>query len=153
MPNEMDGGGLTPAFLNKAELRQYSPLVLAWVGDAVFELLVRQRLLDTGLRRVNELHRAAVSLVRAESQAQILMELQEQQILNEEERDIVRRGRNSHSRMPRHASVQEYHYSTGFEALIGWLWLSGERDRLDQIVDLALNCVDRVSAVNSNDEI
>ncbi|MDO4539698.1 MAG: ribonuclease III domain-containing protein [Syntrophomonadaceae bacterium] len=135
MRNNSEAG---PTPLSAEELRAYPPLVLAWVGDAVFDLMVRRHLIKSGMRRMNELHREAVSIVCAESQAAILHRFNQQGVLSEEEADIVRRGRNSATRAPRRATPQEYNHSTGFEALLGWLWLRGDEARLEQLIALAL---------------
>lgn len=117
--------------------RALSPLVLAYVGDAVFELHVRERLVRRGLGKVNELHREAVGVVRATAQAQTISRLMDS--LSDEEKDIVRRGRNAKGGpAPKGAEIQEYRYSTGFEALLGYLYLSGQRARLAELLDMAL---------------
>lgn len=123
-----DGRGIVTA----AEIEGLSPLVLAYIGDAVYELCVRTALAASGGGNVRELHRRAVGVVRAEAQAESLRRLDG--FLTEEEEAIVRRGRNAKSGMsPRHASVLEYRHSTGFEALLGFLFLRSELDRLKEI--------------------
>jgi len=111
--------------------RQLSPLVLAYVGDAVFELYVRTHLVSRG-SRVQDLHKAAVHFVQAKAQAEIIHAWEP--FLSEEEKAIVRRGRNARSALPRNASVSDYRYSTGFEALLGYLYLSGQNDRLQELL-------------------
>lgn len=111
--------------------RQLSPLVLAYVGDAVFELYVRTHLVSQGAR-VQDLHKAAVHFVQAKAQAEIVHAWEP--LLSEEEKTIVRRGRNARSTLPRNASVADYRYSTGFEALLGYLYLSGRRERLLELL-------------------
>ncbi|MGE5577280.1 MAG: Mini-ribonuclease 3 [Syntrophothermus sp.] len=113
-----------------------SPLVLAYIGDAVFELHVREKLVNNVQEPVQALHEQAVNLVQAKAQAGILRRLEP--FLTDVERDIVRRGRNAKSGfVPRHADVQDYRYSTGFEALIGFLYLGGHKERLSEILELA----------------
>jgi len=117
------------------KVHELSPPVLAYVGDAVFELFVRGRLVETGLAKVNDLHREAVARVRASSQAACLERLMDR--LDEEERDLVRRGRNAHpGGVPAGASVAEYRQSTALETLLGWLYLQGKNGRLQEIMDL-----------------
>jgi ribonuclease-3 family protein len=103
-----------------------SPQLLAYIGDAVFELHVRSLLLPTQ-PKVETLHRETVSRVRAERQAQLLTLLQPH--LTPEEADVVRRGRNAKV-APRGRSHYDYRYATAFEALIGWLHLQGQQERL-----------------------
>lgn len=108
-----------------------SPLVWAYIGDAVFELFIRCRLIPSG-KKVEKLHRQTVTYVKAQGQADILAKIAEE--LTDEEKDIVRRGRNSKSTPPRNADVTVYRYSTGFEALIGYLYLTGQTQRLWQLL-------------------
>lgn len=109
------------------------PLTLAYVGDAVYELFVRQRLLELGHVRVNDLHRTAVRYVRARAQASALAELHP--TLTEAEQDVVRRGRNAKGHAaPRGSDAAEYAASTGFETLIGFLYLGGQTERLAEVL-------------------
>lgn len=111
--------------------KQLSPLVLAYVGDAVFELYIRTQL-AAQRARVQALHKAAVQYVRAKSQAEIVHAWEP--LLTEEEKEVVRRGRNARSTAPKSASVIEYKYSTGFEALLGYLYLSRREERLLELL-------------------
>ncbi|NLJ74137.1 MAG: Mini-ribonuclease 3 [Firmicutes bacterium] len=111
---------------------QLSPLVLAYVGDAVYELYIRTKLAALP-GKVNDLHRAAVEYVRAGSQAEIIHDWEP--LLSESEKDVVRRGRNAKSGVPRHADAADYRYSTGFEALLGHLYLSGQEKRLLELLE------------------
>ena len=108
----------------KVNPRQLSPLALAFVGDGVYELLVRERLLCEANRPANELHRLAVSQVRAEAQAAAMDRIFP--LLTEEEAAVFRRGRNAHTAR----SGGDYHRATGLEALFGFLYLNGKIDRL-----------------------
>jgi ribonuclease-3 family protein len=117
-------------------LCEISPLVLAYIGDAVFELLVRTNSVSAGYRRIKDIHLETVRRVKAESQARIIRNIIEE--LNEEEQDIVRRGRNTRSNPPKNADMQEYRMSTGFEALIGYLYLKGDEERVLYLVNRAL---------------
>lgn len=120
--------------LDEKTLSQYSPLLLAYVGDAVYELIVRSRLVAAGPRRIKEIHQEAVEKVRAENQARVMRGLYDQ--LSEVEQAIVRRGRNTKNTPPKNADMQDYRLSTGFEALIGHVFLKGDYDRLQELVDL-----------------
>ena len=118
---------------SKAEILQMKPLALAFVGDCVYELYVRNYLLTGKYRDVNELHRKSVFFVKAKAQAHILHALEEE--LSEEEHNVVRRGRNAHPHtVPKNADVVDYRYATAYEALIGYLYLSGNSERLDYIL-------------------
>lgn len=120
--------------LTREDIRMMSPLQLAYVGDACYELMVRTFLLDKNLS-VNVLHRETIKYVKAEAQSQIVHELED--VLTEEERAIVKKGRNtkSHSN-PKNANLIDYKYATGFEALFGYLYLAGEDSRLEEIFKL-----------------
>ena len=120
---------------------QLSPLTLAFVGDAVFDLFVRERLVCLANRPVNRLHSLAVSLVKASSQARAAKKLSE--ILSEKELSVLKRGRNAHTNhKAKNASESDYHYATGLEALFGFLYLSGESDRLRELFELTLGCIE-----------
>jgi len=107
------------------------PLVLAYIGDAYFNMYVRLRLLSYEQNKVRVLHDFNSKIVSAVMQAKAVRHLEEH--LSEEEIRIVRRGRNANSAAPKSASVYEYRYSTGFEALIGYLFLRNKEERLDYI--------------------
>ena len=109
------------------------PLVLAYVGDAVYELYVRCRLVASGLTRVGPLHQEAIKLVRATCQAQFLHQIEEN--LTEEEQRVMKRGRNAKSgHVPRSTEVVDYRWSTGLESIIGYLYLKRRYDRLQEIL-------------------
>jgi ribonuclease-3 family protein len=117
-----------------------SPRHLAYLGDAVYELHVRKRLLTEAIP-VEQLHRAKVSKVKASAQAAALRDLMPS--LTPQEADVVRRARNLKTAVPRSASVAEYRYSTAFEALIGHLYLSQDHARLDAILEAVDAFMDR----------
>lgn len=119
------------------DIKDYPPIVLAYLGDAVFELLVRTSMVTGGKRKIKEIHLDTVQIVKAESQAKVIREVFDK--LSEEEKDIVRRGRNAKSTPPRHADNGDYRMSTGFEALLGYLYLQGESQRIEQLVEAALH--------------
>ena len=117
--------------------RQYSPLALAYIGDTVFDLYVRTKIMERGNLRVTDMHRRAVSLVRAESQAKMARMLQEE-VLDPEEVGILKWGRNAKvNTHPKGASLADYHMATGLETLVGFLYLDGRRQRLGEILDRA----------------
>lgn len=109
---------------------------LAYLGDAVFEMQVRKRLVTSGRYNLRGMHKVAVDTVRAKAQAEALNRLRP--VLTEAEAEIVRMGRNAKTSVPRSASVAEYRHSTGFEALIGYLFLLGDMARLQELLDVAL---------------
>ena len=127
--------------INKEEdARLLSPVVLAYVGDAVFEVFVRIFLISEGETRASELQRKSILFVKAKSQADILKNISDK--LTEEEHEIVRRGRNvKPNSPPKNADIMDYRYATGFESLIGFLYLSKNHERLLEIMDASLNCV------------
>jgi len=104
---------------------EYSPLVLAYLGDAVFELYVRARNLEN--MSVNELHRRAKGYVSAKAQAKMYHRIIDE--LTGEEQAVMKRGRNAKTHIPRSASVADYRHATGLEALFGYLYIKGEHDR------------------------
>jgi len=111
-------------------------LVLAYLGDAVYELLVRRRLIGLGLARMDQLHKETVKYVRADFQAAIMRRLAAGG-LTEAEAAVARRGRNAKiTHPPKGASPENYHYSTAFEALIGFLYLKEEYERLNELMEM-----------------
>ena len=117
------------------DTRELSPLVTAYIGDAYFHLYVRTRLLQL-TKKIDKLHDLSAKIVSASFQADAYKKIEK--FLTDEEKDIFRRGRNAKSHAPRVATVQEYHASTGFEALLGELYLKKNFVRLDEICELAL---------------
>jgi ribonuclease-3 family protein len=110
-------------------------LALAYIGDAVYELAVREHLLQGGVCKIGELHDKTVSYVRAERQSILATEIET--LLSKEEKDVFRRGRNAKGgHQPSHASVGDYRRATGLEALIGYLYLKQEREQLDKIFEV-----------------
>jgi len=123
-------------------VEQLSPIVLAYIGDAVFEVYVRQRLIAGPYRKPNDLHRAATRRVSAASQARLLQ--QWTPFLTVEEEDIVRRGRNAKSgQPPRNADPGDYRHATALECLVGYLYYRGRRDRLEQLMEMAFGDQDQ----------
>lgn len=112
--------------------KQLSPLTLAFVGDGVFELFVRERLVCAGNCPVNALHQKSVRQVCCGAQAQALQNILP--LLTQEETDILKRGRNAHTgHVPKNASPADYHAATALEALFGYLYLCGSIDRLREL--------------------
>ena len=111
------------------------PLILAYIGDAVFELFTRNRL-AVREAKVNKIHREAIELVSAKAMAAYYQKLEP--YLSVEEADILHRGRNAKTRTIKSAGVTQYHMSTGFEALVGYLFLSNKAERLERLLNILL---------------
>ena len=117
----------------EAEVNTMSPLTWAYVGDSIYELVVRMRLVNNTKLKPHGLHVEAIKYVKAKAQADILSKIENE--LTEKELEIVKRGRNAENHhLPKNATVQEYMYSTGFEALIGYLYLTKQDERLEEIL-------------------
>jgi ribonuclease-3 family protein len=117
------------------------PLILAYLGDAVYELYVRYHLVARGIVRPQTLQKEAIRYVSAVAQANLYRQLESS--LSEEEKDLVKRGRNAKSgRSPKNTKVSDYRYSTGLEALIGYLYLSGDQQRLTQLMQSMFKWID-----------
>lgn len=116
--------------------QSYSSLTLAYVGDAVYEVFIRTKLTENGDKKVNRLHKEAKNFVSAKAQCQIVEQLLD--ILTPDEIDIFKRGRNTKvNTKAKNADFKEYHNATGLEALIGYLYLSKNMERLTQILEKA----------------
>ena len=134
-----DGEGGIMQHYDHVDVKQLNPLVLAYVGDAYFHLFVRTRLLSYEQAKVQALHSFSAQIVSAVWQAKAYQGIEER--LTEEEKGIYRRGRNAKSHAPRSASVAEYHASTGFEALLGSLYLSEQNERLYEIAEASFQII------------
>lgn len=130
--------------------KQYSPLALAFVGDAVFEVFVRERLLCQGNCPVNKLHKRSVEQVCCTAQAAAAKMLLP--LLSEEELAVYNRGRNAHvGHVPKNARVADYHASTAFEALFGYLYLCGRIERLREL--FAVYCTEEPQSIKESGEV
>ncbi len=131
--------------LKEADAASYSPLVLAYLGDAVYELAIRTLVVNEGNRQVNKMHRESASLVKAGTQMEFLLAIED--ALTEEEKSVYRRGRNAKSvTMAKHATMKEYRMATGFEALMGYLYLQGRLERLAELLGLGLERLGKFNA-------
>ena len=123
--------------LEDQDLRSYSPLTLAYIGDGVYELIIRTILVKKGNCPVNHLHKKASSLVKAGAQSAIMEVIEEE--LTPEELSVYRRGRNAHSpTMAKHATMADYRRATGFEALMGYLYLKEDYTRMLTLVRMGI---------------
>lgn len=111
------------------DVRAYSPLTLAYIGDAIYDLIIRSVIVERANRSANDLHKKAIRYVKAETQAKMIQALQED--LTEDEEAVYKRGRNAKSyTTAKNATMSDYRKATGFEALMGFLYLTGQTDRL-----------------------
>ena len=124
--------------LSEEEIKSLSPLILAHIGDAYFHLYVRTRLLKV-THNIKKLHELSAKIVSAVAQAEAYKKIESN--LTDEEKNFFRRGRNAKSHAPRSATVAEYHASTGFETLLGELFLQKNFSRLNEICEMALDAV------------
>ena len=119
--------------IEKANSLQLSPLALAYIGDAVFELVVRSVAVSTMNVSANELHKYTSSIVKASAQAEFVRKIKP--LLTEDEKNILKRGRNAKSHSTaKNSTVNEYRKATGLEALMGYLYLEGQMDRLIELI-------------------
>lgn len=119
--------------LGNTDIKTYSPLTLAYIGDAVYEIVIRTILVEKGNAQVNKLHQRASKLVKASAQSEIIEKLKED--LTEEELAVYKRGRNAKSyTMAKNATMSDYRRATGFEALMGYLYLKEDFGRIVELV-------------------
>ena len=124
---------------NEIDIKTMSPLTLAFVGDGVYELFVREYLVGKGNCPVRKLHAAKVDLVRCEYQAKILHE-RLIPIFTQDETDVYMRGRNAHvGHVPKNSQVADYHAATALEAFFGYLYLLGRIDRLRELFEIIIH--------------
>lgn len=128
--------------MEENQLKTMSVIALAYMGDVLYEVRVREMILKhTPGEKVRRLHQAAVRFVCAAAQAKAVKELITEGFLTEEEQDLVRRGRNQAAHPTKNADPNDYRYATGFEALLGWLFFRSKIDRMNEIIDQAIDCL------------
>lgn len=120
-----------------AEARALNPLTLAYIGDGVYSEYIRRFLVSGGISNVNHLTKESIKYVRADGQSKMVLALMHS--LTDEEQTIVRRGRNTRSHVPKHARTIDYRYATGLEALVGYLELTGQKERLEELMVRGFN--------------
>ena len=126
----------------RVPLSAMNPIVLAYIGDGTYELMVRKKIVDIYPNdKIQSMHKKTVSFAKASSQAKIVRTLRDQEFFTEEEWNWVKRGRNQQSIPPKNAVMSEYRYATGFETLIGFLELSGQTSRIEAIVEKAFEII------------
>ena len=135
LPKKLKGGfktRLLDEFVGNPQL--LSPSTLAFLGDGVYELMVRERLLNAGSMPAGKLHALSVKKVKAAAQSAAWNELLD--VCTEAEADILRRGRNANVKPPKSCTPEQYHKATGIEALFGYLYLLGQTERLRELFEL-----------------
>ena len=124
--------------LKPVKPEEYSPLALAYIGDAVYELAIRTLVMNRGNVQVSKMHKRTAGLVKAEAQANFYRILEDE--LTDEEKSAYRRGRNAKSAtMPKHATMKDYRMATGFEALMGYLYLTEQFERMAFLLGMGLD--------------
>lgn len=122
-------------YLTQKEILELNPLVLAFVGDSVQQLMVRTKLSCTSTAKAGELHKLQSAQIKASAQAKYMDDIMS--VLSEDEIAVFKRARNTHmNTMAKHASVADYKKASGFEAVIGYLYLLGKNERLEQLFDI-----------------
>ncbi len=128
--------------MEEVDIQTYSPLTLAYIGDCVFDLIIKNIMISHGNKQVNKLHKDTSNLVQASTQSLMMRVMQEH--LTEEERAIYKRGRNAKSVSPaKNQSITDYRRATGFEALLGYLYLKKDWKRLIDLVKIGLDSLER----------
>lgn len=123
--------------IKEQDIRTYSPLTLAYLGDAVYELMIRSLIIRQGNRSTDSLHRTVTKLVKAETQSALYYAIFE--VLTEEEAEMLRKGKNSKpATKAKHAGMADYHRATGLETLCGYLYLQGKTERLAELLSFGL---------------
>lgn len=131
--------------LRDIDVKQLNALALAYMGDAVYEQAVREHLLRSGRVKPNVLHKEATSYVSAKSQAAVVKMMQQSGFMTEEEEAVMRRGRNAKSgSVPKNTDVVTYNYSSGFEAVVGWLHLLGRTERVTEFIDESIAFIEKL---------
>lgn len=130
--------------IHDIDLKTYSPLTLAYIGDAIYEVIIRTKLVTEANTQVSKLHKRASDLVKAHTQAEMITSLMEE--LTEEETQVYKRGRNAKAiTMAKNATMKDYRTATGFEALMGYLYLNQQSKRMLQLIEMGIqNVKDRI---------
>ena len=127
--------------MEEVDIREYSPLTLAYIGDCIYDLVIKSLVISGGNKQVNKLHQETSKLVQASAQSLMMRSMQEH--LTEEEHAVYKRGRNAKSVSPaKNQSITDYRRATGFEALLGYLYLKKDYKRLLELVKIGLDSLD-----------
>ena len=129
--------------LKGVDIHTYSPLTLAYIGDSVYDLVIKTMVISEGNKQVKKMHQETSHLVQASAQSEIMRELQP--LLTEEEHAVYKRGRNAKSVSPaKNQSLTDYRRATGYEALIGWLYLKNNWERIMELIKVGLEHLEKV---------
>lgn len=129
--------------LEEQDYRTFNSLTLAYIGDCVFDLVIRTVVIYHSKKAVNDLHKKATKFVKAESQALMIQGILEEDVLTEEEKNVYKRGRNTKSHTSaKNASIASYRRATGFEALVGYLYVTDQMDRILELTHIGLKYVE-----------
>lgn len=127
--------------MEEVDIREYSPLTLAYIGDSIYDLVIKSLVINQGNKQVNKLHQETSKLVQASAQSLMMRTMQEH--LTEEEHAVYKRGRNAKSVSPaKNQSITDYRRATGFEALLGYLYLKKDYKRLLDLVKIGLDSLE-----------
>lgn len=127
--------------MEEVDIREYSPLTLAYIGDCIYDLVIKSKVINEGNKQVNKLHQETSRLVQASTQSLMMRTMQEH--LTEEEHAVYKRGRNAKSVSPaKNQSITDYRRATGFEALLGYLYLKKDYKRLLDLVKIGLDSLE-----------
>ena len=136
--------------MEESRLRTYSPLTLAFLGDAVYGLFMKERVVRLGNMSINKLHNKTVRLVSAEAQEKAVLFLREKEILTPDEEEVYKRGENAKvENHAKNATDQAYHRATGLESLIGWLYLKGDHDRIEELLTKVLEADGQITGIDN----
>ena len=124
-------------YIDKQKAKMYSALTLAFLGDSVFEILVRQKIVLMGDQKIDKLHNIKIGILCAKFQAKVVPTILE--LLTEEELTVFKRGRNSKCHAPKNTEIVEYRLATGLESLFGYLYLIGDEERINQLFSVIWN--------------
>lgn len=128
--------------IKQLDVLTVSPLTLAFIGDAVYELIIRSYVITTNNKQINQLNKLSSNFAKASTQAVIVRNLQVNSVLSDEEVAVFKRGRNAKSQTSaKNASITDYRAATGFESLIGYLYLTGKMDRVYEIVSNGIELI------------
>lgn len=126
--------------MKEVDIKAYSPLTLAYIGDSIYDLMIKTLVINEGNKQVQKLHKETSSYVQASAQSKMMRVLQEE--LTDEERAVYKRGRNAKSVSPaKNQSLSDYRRATGFEALIGYLYLQKEWKRMTDLIKMGLDSI------------
>ena len=129
--------------MREVDIKEYSPLTLAYIGDSIYDLIIKSLVINEGNKQVQKLHRETSSMVQASAQSKMMRTIQEH--LTEEEHAVFKRGRNAKSVSPaKNQSITDYRRATGFEALMGYLYLKKEWKRMLDLVKIGLDSLESV---------